>query len=77
MASPLSRNEPSVGSEEWLENEVRIMTDLVYADVEDLVYETRRDLEWLNEHLTDVIDGNQRYVSTTLLLMDANISSAT
>lgn len=59
MSRPMRKLGPAVGSEEWMRNEAKVMTDLVFADVEDFAFEARRELEWINEHMMDVLERNQ------------------
>lgn len=40
----------------WVEKETKVVRGLVEADVEDLVYAARRDVEWIQEYLGQ-IDG--------------------
>lgn len=49
----------TVGSEEWLTNEAKLMNELIFADMEDFAYEARRELEWINEHMAEVLDDRQ------------------
>lgn len=48
----------TVGSDQWVERELHNMDSMIENDMEDFAYEARRELEWLNEHLTDIIDRN-------------------
>lgn len=59
MSRPVGRLGPAVGSSEWMKNEAKLMSDLVFADVEDFAFEARRELEWLNEHLGDIFERSQ------------------
>lgn len=49
----------AVGTVSWAEKELNVVKDLVSNDVEDLTYAARRELEWLNEHLIEIIDRRQ------------------
>lgn len=49
----------AVGTTSWAEKELSVVKDLVSNDVEDLAYAARRELEWLNEHLIEIIDRQQ------------------
>lgn len=49
----------SVGSSSWVEKELNVVQDLISNDVEDLAYAARREIEWLNEHLVEIIDQRQ------------------
>lgn len=59
MSRAMRKLGPAVGSEEWMKNETKVMTDLVFADIEDFAYEARRELEWINEHMADVLGSNK------------------
>lgn len=50
----------SVGSDEWIKNEIHIMSDLIYANVKGFARKTRGELEWLKEHLAGILNGNQK-----------------
>lgn len=62
MPRPIGKLGPAVGSQEWMQNEAKIMGDLVFADVEDFAFEARRELEWINEHMADIFERNHTYV---------------
>lgn len=59
MSRPMNRFGPTAGSSEWMKNEAKIVSDLVFADVEDFAFEARRELEWINEHMADIFERNQ------------------
>lgn len=52
----------AVGSLEWTQNELGVARGFVYDSVEDFAYAARRDLEWLNEHMTGIVNWQQGYV---------------
>ena len=60
MSRPLRNLGPIVGSTDWMDREAQVVDDLIYADMEDFAYEERRELEWINEHMTEVMEGNTR-----------------
>uniref|UniRef100_A0A060SZG0 ARAD1C07414p n=1 Tax=Blastobotrys adeninivorans TaxID=409370 RepID=A0A060SZG0_BLAAD len=57
----------------WVEKETKVVRGLVEADVEDLVYAARRDVEWIQEYLGQ-IDGEVDM--TSLLKTPARIKTA-
>nr|OQO23316.1 hypothetical protein B0A51_09451 [Rachicladosporium sp. CCFEE 5018] len=49
-----SRAKAAIGSAEWVKNE-RAQSDLfIEQDAEEFVYAVRNELEWLNEHMSDI-----------------------
>ncbi|CAN6669778.1 hypothetical protein TRVA0_042S00386 [Trichomonascus vanleenenianus] len=50
-------NSTSVGTKEWVDKETTLARDLVVADVEGFAYTARRDIEWLNEYVSDILEG--------------------
>lgn len=60
MSRPLRNLGPSVGSTDWMDQEAQVVENLIYAEMEDFAYEARRELEWINEHMADIMGGNIR-----------------
>lgn len=48
-----------VGSQEWIAKEQVLAAELVSNELEDFAYSARRELEWLNEHMTELMDGKK------------------
>ena len=53
---------PTVGSAGWILEERHQSNDLVAQELEDFGFSVRNELEWLNEHMTDVFANNGQYV---------------
>ncbi|KAH6633363.1 hypothetical protein C7974DRAFT_392634 [Boeremia exigua] len=45
---------PAIGSAQWILEERHQSNDLVSQELEDFGFSVRNELEWLNEHMTDV-----------------------
>jgi hypothetical protein len=54
MAPSRSKNTIVVGSAPWMVQERRTALDLVMSDAEDFSLLVRKDLEWLNEHMSEI-----------------------
>lgn len=50
----------SVATTEWLQKELGTIRGLVDDNTDDFSYAARRDLEWINEHMDDVLDTRFR-----------------
>ena len=53
---------PAIGSAQWILEERHQSNDLVAQELEDFGFSVRNELEWLNEHMTDVFANNGQYV---------------
>jgi hypothetical protein len=49
---------PAVGSAEWVLEERQYSQDLVAQELEDFGFSVRNELEWLNEHMSDIFAQN-------------------
>jgi hypothetical protein len=51
-----SKNTLPCGSAPWIVQERRSAMDMVMSDAEDFSFLVRKDLEWLNEHMSEVFN---------------------
>lgn len=49
---------PLIGSAGWIQSEREQADDLVDLDVEEFGYQVRNELEWLQEHMSDIFSKN-------------------
>lgn len=54
---------PAIGSAQWILEERHQSNDLVSQELEDFGFSVRNELEWLNEHMTDIFDKDGQYVA--------------
>lgn len=54
---------PAIGSAGWILEERHQSNDLVAQELEDFGFSVRNELEWLNEHMSDVLANNGQYVA--------------
>lgn len=54
---------PAIGSAQWILEERHQSNDLVAQELEDFGFSVRNELEWLNEHMTDIFDKDGQYVA--------------
>jgi hypothetical protein len=59
---------PAIGSAQWILQERHQSNDLVTQELEDFGFSVRNELEWLNEHMTDVFANDGQYVSCRVAL---------
>ena len=50
----------SFATTEWVQKELGTIRGLVDDNTDDFSYAARRDLEWINEHMDDVLDTRFR-----------------
>ena len=53
---------PPVGSSGWTQNEREQADEFVGQEVEEFSFSVRNELEWLNEHMSDIFTRSQTYV---------------
>lgn len=53
---------PPVGSAAWCTDERSSALEITRSEVEEFSYSARNELEWLNEHMSDIFSENQMYV---------------
>jgi hypothetical protein len=54
---------PAIGSAQWILDERHQSNDLVSQELEDFGFSVRNELEWLNEHMTDIFAEDGQYVA--------------
>lgn len=50
---------PPVGSSQWIQNEREQAKDYVDEQVEEFSFNVRNDMDWLNEHMSDIFTKTQ------------------
>ncbi|GAM89876.1 hypothetical protein ANO11243_079160 [Dothideomycetidae sp. 11243] len=53
----------AIGTASWIKSEREQLTRLIDQDVEEFGYSARNELEWLNEHMAEIFNGNQMHVT--------------
>jgi hypothetical protein len=61
MAAARSRVAP-IGSAHWVLDERKQADELLSQEVEDFGFSVRNELEWLNEHMSEIFAQNGQYV---------------
>ena len=59
---------PTVGSAGWILEERHQSNTLVSQELEDFGYSVRNELEWLNEHMFDILSSDRQYVASNLAM---------
>ena len=49
-------SESTVGNIDWIRQQSDVVFNFVYNDVEDFAYAARRDIEWIDEHMTELLN---------------------
>jgi hypothetical protein len=62
MAAARSRVAP-IGSAHWVLDERKQADELLSQEVEDFGFSVRNELEWLNEHMSEIFAQNGQYVA--------------
>lgn len=55
---------PAIGSAGWVLEERHQSNALVAQELEDFGFSVRNELEWLNEHMSDIFANNGQYAAT-------------
>lgn len=55
----------AIGSSGWILEERHQSNNLVAQELEDFGFSVRNELEWLNEHMSDVFANDGQYVAPT------------
>lgn len=77
MTSVRSRAQLPVGSLQWIQDENDQIIQFGIQEVEDFTFSARNEVEWLNEHMTDIFTKSQLYViAQNLSLECANRAAA-
>ncbi|KAL4863639.1 hypothetical protein BDV12DRAFT_177259 [Aspergillus spectabilis] len=59
MAAAGARAQKPVGSAAWISTEKENCTQLVDQEMEEIEFPVRYEMEWLNEHMAEVLSNNQ------------------
>ena len=58
-----SKAQKAVGSSDWIAAEKENVQSLVNQELEEVEYPARHEMEWLNEHMAEIFQGNQLYAA--------------
>ena len=56
-----TRAKVPVGSAQWFLSERRQANELVEQEVDEFTYSVRNEMEWLNEHMAEILNAGQLY----------------
>ncbi|KAJ5174231.1 uncharacterized protein N7482_000108 [Penicillium canariense] len=59
MATTGARAQKPVGSAAWIQAEKENMAELVEQELEEVEYPVRHEMDWLNEHMTEIFSKGQ------------------
>jgi hypothetical protein len=59
MAAAGTRAQKPVGSAAWIAAEKENMMELVDQEMEEVEYPVRHEMEWLNEHMSEIFSKGQ------------------
>jgi hypothetical protein len=48
-----------IGSAPWINEERSSALQIAQSEVEEFTFSARNDMEWLNEHMTEIFSENQ------------------
>lgn len=66
MAAAGARAQKPVGSAAWISTEKENVTQLVDQEMEEVEYPVRHEMDWLNEHMSEIFSNNQLSVATDI-----------
>lgn len=58
MASMRSRAQAPIGSARWVLDEREQAAQFIEQEAEEFAFSARNELEWLNEHMSEVFSAN-------------------
>ena len=61
-----ARAQKPVGSAAWISTEKENVTQLVDQEMEEVEYPVRHEMDWLNEHMSEIFSNNQLSVATDI-----------
>lgn len=67
MTSVRGKGQPAIGSARWVYDERDVAQQFIDQEVEEFAFSARTELEWLNEHMSDMFSNNQLSVMPILL----------
>lgn len=56
-----TRAKVPVGSAQWFLSERRQANKLVEQEVDEFTYSVRNEMEWMNEHMSEILSANHLY----------------
>lgn len=59
MAATGARAQKPVGSAAWIATEKENMSELLEQEMEEVEYPVRHEMDWLNEHMTEIFSKGQ------------------
>lgn len=57
--------QPPVGSLQWIQTEREQVAQFVDQEVEEFGFSARNELEWLNEHMSEIFNRTNLYAETS------------
>ena len=57
----LKSKAPQVGTGQWILNEREQAQTFIEQETEEFAFAARNDMEWLNEHMSEIFNRNQLY----------------
>lgn len=59
MASIRSRGTTAIGSGPWISNERDQFNHITDQEIEEFAFSTQNEMQWLNEHMTDIFSKDR------------------
>jgi len=56
------KTKAAIGTMQWIQSETEQAEAFIQQEVEEFEYSVRNDLEWLNEHMAEVLSEGGVYV---------------
>ena len=63
MATMRLKSNVPVGSAEWVSSEREVFKQFVNEEAEEFAFSAHNEVDWLNEHMAEIFNQNQLYVS--------------
>lgn len=57
-----TKTKAAIGTTQWIQGEAEQAEAFIQQEVEEFGYSVRNDLEWLNEHMAEVLSKGGVYV---------------
>lgn len=65
MAAAKATVAAAIGTTQWVQNENEQAEAFIQQEVEEFEYSVRNDLDWLNEHMAEVLAKGGVYVTSS------------
>ena len=62
MAALRGRAQPAIGSAQWIQDENAQVALFCGQEAEDFACSARNEVEWLNEHMAEILSQDQMHV---------------